>query len=784
MKPYYEEFQEHPMSLGDYFRILYRGRWIILCSFLVVMGITLYLTYSSMPVYEASALVMLKEEGKVQRELFDATSYMDRSKRVNNQVEILRSRTLAKEVIKRLVNSSQADSLWILGNRERTNNISFTNWFLSIFKPNHNATANYKVYSMEDLVSSFRKGAISVLPKRDTDMIELKVESFSPFEASLIVNTWAEAYRDMDIDESREEVTEVIDFLDDKLLSVKDDLTHSEEDLKQYKESHQVAELTAETEQLIKQSAEFETMYEGAKTDLEANERRLAHLKAQLSENQRRMVDEASSLSTPVILELQKQMAKLVGDMASYEQQLKGAGLYSVNDQKLKNMNQRLKGLKEKIVEETRKSIKSGIGTMNPLDFSESLLTSILELESENTSLRAKTETLQSIVWKNNQSLNSLPEKSLRLARLQREAKVNNNIYMMLREKFEENRIAEAGQIGSIRIVDWSDPSRNPVKPNIRLNIIFGLLIGFGLGIVITFLREYLDSALKTVEDIERLGFPVMGAIPYISPDKISKHGKGTNRTAAYIASRLITHNAPKSHIAEAYRSLRTNILYARVDDPIKTILVTSPGPGEGKSTSAANLAITFAQMGTRTLLIDTDLRRPVLDVIFRRHTGKGLIDVLVGTRTLDDAIEMTRIRNLFLLSSGRTPVKPSEFLASKRMEKLIKKIQTLFDLIIFDSPPIIPVTDAAILGTKMDGIVMVVKAGETDREALVRSRIILENVNANILGVLINGIKSDYMYGSYYYHYSYSEKGKSARGQSNGKRHGHERMEDSVGRR
>jgi len=387
-------------------------------------------------------------------------------------------------------------------------------------------------------------------------------------------------------------------------------------------------------------------------------------------------------------------------------------------------------------------------------------------------------------VWKHNQSLNSLPEKSLRLARLQREAKVNNNIYMMLREKFEENRIAEAGQIGSVRIVDWSDPPKNPIKPNIRLNIIFGMIIGFGLGIVITFLREYLDSALKTVEDVERLGFPVIGAIPYISPEKGGRQGKGAGRTASNIKSRLITHNAPKSHIAEAYRSIRTNILYARVDNPIKTILVTSPGPGEGKSTSAANLAITFAQMGTRTLLVDTDLRRPVLDVIFRRHTGKGLIDVLVGTRTLDDAIEMTPIRNLFLLSSGRTPVKPSEFLASKRMEKLIQKTQSQFDLIIFDSPPIIPVTDAAVLGTKMDGIVMVVKAGETDRDALVRSRIILENVNANILGVLINGIKSDYMYGSYYYHYSYTEKGKPVRNHSNGRMRGSVRMEDSVGRR
>jgi protein-tyrosine kinase len=236
----------------------------------------------------------------------------------------------------------------------------------------------------------------------------------------------------------------------------------------------------------------------------------------------------------------------------------------------------------------------------------------------------------------------------------------------------------------------------------------------------------------------------------------VNRHNRGKNGEVIRIESRLVTHFAPKSPISEAYKTIRTNIQYAKADRPIKTVLVTSSGPGEGKSTSVANLAITFAQMGAKTLLVDTDLRRPVLHGIFGLSRAEGLTNVLVKRISIEEAIKQTRNENLHLITSGTLPPNPSELLSSNTMDKFVESTGSQFDIVLFDSPPIIAVTDAAVLAPKLDGVVVVAKSGDTGRDALLRSRILLENVGANLLGVLLNGVNIDHMYGSYYYYYHY----------------------------
>jgi tyrosine-protein kinase Etk/Wzc len=262
---------------------------------------------------------------------------------------------------------------------------------------------------------------------------------------------------------------------------------------------------------------------------------------------------------------------------------------------------------------------------------------------------------------------------------------------------------------------------------------------------------------LKSIEDVERLGFPVLGSIPLITPRQAIKPGNNANGPAMLIESRLITHLQPNSPVSESYRTLRTNIQYSNVDKPSKTILVTSPGPGEGKSTSVANLAITFAQMGARALLIDTDLRRPVLHGLFGFRRNEGLTNVLVGALPIQAAIRQTKIKNLYLLPSGTIPKNPSEFLASKTMQRLIKKISARFDIVLLDSPPVIAVTDSAVLASHLDGVILVIRSEKTDRDGLLRSVTLMKNVNAKILGVLVNGLDIHHRYGSYYKYYTYS---------------------------
>jgi capsular exopolysaccharide synthesis family protein len=753
-----DEAREQQVSFHDYVRILYRGIWIIILSFLIVTAITTYFTFTTQPVYEATGLVMLKEEGTVKKQVFEMSSFMQQETRINNQVEILKSDTLANLVIERLQESPFADSLWILGKRKRAE-FALKHKLIALWPFGKKTPGvNSDSVTNTELVERFRKNAITVIPKRSTDMIEMRAQALSPFEASYVVNTWMEAYRDMDIKESQGEVTAVRSFLEDKLKGVQETLVESENALKNYKEQNKVTELTAETEQMIKQSADFEAMYQSAKTELEANEKRLEYIQGQLSESQRAMLDEKTSVSSPVIQELQKQMAQLIADKAAYEQQLKGAGYNTNNNPKLTQMEQRLKGIQESIMAETKKLVLSGAVGLNPMVLSESLFNSVIEIKTENGSLKAKTSALSLIVEKYNQSMNSLPEKTLRLAQLQREAQVNNTIFMMLREKYEENRIAEAGQIGSVRIVDRAKPPKFPIKPKKKMNLLLGMLVGLGLGVGMTFVREYLDTSLKTIEDVERLGFSVLGSIPFITSTRVSRHMRNKNGELLKIESRLITHFAPKSPISEAYRTLRTNIQYARVDQHIKTVLVTSSGMGEGKSTSVANLAITFAQMGAKTLLVDTDLRRPVLHGIFNYTRNEGLTNILLGRLSIEEAVKPTKIENLHLITSGILPPNPSELLSSNAMEKFIKDTSARYDITLFDTPPVIAVTDAAVLATKLDGCILVVRSGKTNRDALSRCKVLLENVKANVFGILVNGVNVERVYGSYYYYYYSSE--------------------------
>jgi tyrosine-protein kinase Etk/Wzc len=376
-------------------------------------------------------------------------------------------------------------------------------------------------------------------------------------------------------------------------------------------------------------------------------------------------------------------------------------------------------------------------------------------------SLTAQADALGRVVDDYTVKLESLPDKNVQLARLERNRKVDENLYMMMREKYEESRITQAGQIGKVRIIDTALPPGLPISPKTRMNLILGVMVGLGLGIGVTFLSEYLDTSVRRIEDIEALGLPVLGAIPSIDPVAMNGHNEVSSILGQLdkpweTKGRLVTHFKPKSPVSEAYRTVRTNLQYTESDKQVRSILVTSAGPGEGKSTTVANLAIAMSQQGVRTLLVDTDLRRPVVHRLFALEKHKGLSNVLVGKIQLHDAIQSTDIKNLDVLTCGILPPNPAEMLGSKRMKQVLAELNKHYEVCLYDSPPLIAVTDAAVLAKQVDGVLLVVKSGQTHQDALIRGVELLDNVRARVLGVLLNDVSRANTYGSYYYYYYY----------------------------
>lgn len=381
-------------------------------------------------------------------------------------------------------------------------------------------------------------------------------------------------------------------------------------------------------------------------------------------------------------------------------------------------------------------------------------------------------------------------------ARLTREVEVNKKLYSMLKEKLEEARITEGRKVGDVSIVDPAVMPRSPIGPQKEMGTLIGGMVGLILGIGLAFIFETLDTSIGTIEDVENLvKLPVIGIIPSVASGfgeekgafakfkrKVFPVGK-SGAEEAYI--RLIVHHKPKSPMAEAYRNLRTNLKFSPTQ---RTFLVTSAGPCEGKTTILTNLGLSVAQKGVKTVLVSSDLRRPVLAKTFGIKREPGLNEVITGTTSLEDALRNVSdimlgdmqlddimkapgMENVWILPSGHLPLNPAELLESKELPKLIEDLKKRFDVILFDSPPILPITDASLLAPKVDSVVVCYEIGRTARAALLRAKIQLESTGAKISGVVLNHITpqtetvAPYPYYRSRYKYGYyEEEGKSGR--------------------
>ena len=731
--------QERQMTLNDYLRIAYRGRWIIVICFIVVFASSIYFTLTSPSIYRASSTVLIESTGSMERSLFGTDYFGGQTTLISNQIEILKSRKLAESTIRKLELSDVKDSLTIFQPDEEGNKVSFrtmVRWLQDNMEVEH---------------------------RKDTDVIEISFNAHTPFECAYIANIIAEEFKLLNANTSAGEVNDLRKFLEKQLEVKEKDLRQSEEKLRSYQEQKKVANLDGETTQLVNQLAQGQSMLEQAQIDLNSALQRKKSINEQLEERRASLGSDLGGTSTPYILSLQNELGQAVAErtkfMVAVESQAQNPNRLSYEGQ-LKIYDEKITALRQKLEEESQK-IQATSMVSDAFQISQDLLIDLMRTETDIKSLTAKIDALKEVVKDYEIDLEKLPLTTLELARLERDKKVQEGTYVMMVTKLEETKITQAGQTGSVRLLDEAIEPNGPIKPNKKMNLMLGALIGLGLGIGLTFVIEYFDNTIKSIEQVEQLGFNLLGAIPKIPQEKLEKKKKQKEQSmetdeAYNIESRLITHFDPKSPISEAYRTLRTNLQFTRLDKPLQSLMVTSAGPKEGKSTTVANLAITLAQLGTKVVLVDSDLRRPVIHGIFGMSKDVGLTNYMVDSVPFTDIVKDSFMDNLKIITCGVLPPNPSELLGSKKMEELIVKLKDEFDLVLFDSPPVIAVTDAAILSTKVDGAFLVISSGTANRDAIIRAKAQLENVKAPIVGALLNNVDVEGTYGSSYYYYYY----------------------------
>ena len=731
-------------NLRQIFFTVWNQRLLVLLCIVGVLAPIIYYNFTADSTYSASTSIIFQETTQPIK-TFDVTEALF-SKRsfITNKIEEIKSRTLAEDVIIELPDSIRA---LYSGSYQRV---------------------------VKDI-----RGSISAAPVRDADIININVTSPSPAAAMVIANLVTKVLQEGSMEVKRSEISNVRRYIEDQLKIVESKLELAEENLKNYKEKEKVTILSQESYEILRRVTEAEVLYNRALSEAGSIGEQLRYIEGEITKQRSDVISSVTQITSPYINRLKSNLMELELQLTDLE--LKN---YEENHPKIQELKRKIFETKENLTGEVLK-IAEGENLIDPVSQIRTHLQKQILLRAEFVTYQTKAKDLKEIIKNYNIELSHLPEKELNVARLERDRTVNNEIYMMLLKKMEEARIMEEGRIGNIRVIDKAILPQIPIAPRRAMNIIIGLIVGIVLGIGMAVFLESMDVSLKDIDDIEaNTGLPVLAAIPLIGSKGVgyggygrsrSKSGKktpvskeGTTAKVSKIAENLVTDSSPKSAIAETYRSLRTSLQFSGVDKPVKSVIITSGNPGEGKSTTVANLAIATAQMGMKTLIVDADLRKPVQHSLFGFKKEPGLIDALGNDPLQDDLLRKTEVDNLWLLPCGTIPPNPSELLGSKAMKNLQQNLLEEFDHIFYDTPPVIAVTDAVVLSTIVDSLALIIKFGSTTAQSINHASNLLKQVNTKVSGVILNFVDIQSRYGSYdystYYHYYYSRYGKYGR--------------------
>jgi len=727
-----DDFEEQEIKLTDYFNIIVRFKWIVASIFLAVFVVSFIYTAKAPRIYKATSKVLL--EDKMGSNLF-FTSMNNKASSINNNIQILQSfpvMTIANQILSR-----------------------------------HKDYDSFPISQIDGLPEAYLKGNIEVDTERETDILIISFNSTYPLEAKEAANAAANALMQQDTDYARREFRNAREFLANQLDEHDRRLRSAEEELRTYKIEHGVSMLSEETQKLIEQSSDLTAMLSESVTELDVADNHLNFLKEELAEQDIFLADVNSVLSSPLLEQLKLETVTLQTQYINFLTKSE----YSPDHPELVALKSSIESAKLKLNEELQRILQVKSGSADPLMFRSSLIEKISTAQIDQNIKSSKVISLRKAVEQYNERMSQLPDTEVQLARLERNYKINEKTYTMLIEKYEEAKIAEKSKIGKIRIVEEARIPESPIKPNKRMNMMIAIVLGLGLGIGAALLIHSLDSKIRTFDDVRKfVSLPVLGTIPHIQSDDMEldnleqeiSSAKGSDKDKyeqilQQVQARLITNYSPKSSTAEAFRILRTNIISRKKNSDCTTLLITSSGPKEGKSTIQANMATALAQMDAKVILVDLDLRRPMVHTILGFEKETGMSDFLMDKTTkIEDIIKPTNIKNLDIITSGIIPPNPSELLASKRMDDALRDLKEKYDYILFDSPPVIAVTDSMVMANKVDLLILAIRVDQADKNVVRRTKELLENIKVDITGVVINGIQPHRYYNSYEYNYYY----------------------------
>ena len=717
-----QEFPEEEIHLRDYLNVILKRKWTIITCFVVLVTVVTIASFKMEPVYKATCQILIERDNpkvvKIEEVMaIDASS----TDYYQTQYEILKSQELAERVIKRL-------NLYDNKEFNRKPKIGLGTIIAAIRNFIGNAIKNiigskkeqkeYQIDETNQLIKAYL-ARLDIKPIRKSRLVNISFEAHDPQLAAQIANTHAKLYIEQNLERKFSASKEAVNWLNKRIKEVKEKLEKSEEALRKYKQAHDLVSIDFEESHNIRVQRlnELNTALMEARTKRIEKENLYRELK-RISDKPELIESMPAVVANPLIQQLKAEYIKSKADYSKLSQS------YGPEHPKMIRLRSEIKELKNKIASEVKKIARS--------------------IETEYRVAKKQEAALNKALEEEKKKALALSEKEIQYNVLKREVEINRTLYESLLKRAKETNITEDLPVSNVSIVDPARIPDLPFKPKKRLNILLAMVVGLTMGIGLAFFLEYLDDTIKTPEEVERyLKIPFLG---YIGKVIIAKDNP--------YSPDLVALKEPKSHIAEMLRNVRTNILFSTSNFPRKALLVTSSTQGEGKTFLTINLGISLAQMGKRVVVIDADLRKTRIHRTFGLKKHPGLTEVLTGNHGLESVIQDTKVENLKIIPCGTIPPNPAELLSSEAMKDLIDRLKEQFDFVLFDSPPVMSVTDPTILANLADGVIIVIKGGETPRPPIQRALQQLSKLDTKLLGVVLNGI--DFKERKYYYKYHY----------------------------
>lgn len=769
---------ERKLNLSELIKVMYRGRWIILASFVIVFAYTVYSTYSKPYIYGSSTRMYLdKPPGAAQ--IQDVVGPAPEDHSIGNEMQFFRSRVVAQHVA-RLLHSyaegdrTELDSLFrdAFGSAK---DVPPDPRQVAVIRMNDNPKMP-RVPGIADkgVLEARASSAVTIAPDATADYLLVTSEGYTPIDAAFLANLYVAVFVKDNQARLRENSVKLKAYLFAEKQRSFDSLRRDENKLRDYLGTMSGMSAEEIAKAITGQYEDLRQKRQGVEVDLSLRRKVYDQLVVNLDTVQKNYYDNLTL--EPRINMLQKELTEAEFEIQSMElsnnimdprtkKYLKDE--IDAKKERKVTLEEKLRAASEQFLhsqviiasqsDQTSGDVKyqtesSSIGTISSLR--QQILNTKLKIAQDSTVLAEYDLKLAELKSR----AEAMPEKIVQTNALERAKGVKEKIYGQLEDRYFGAWMAEESVAGNVKAEDPAGLSATPIRPNRQSAIVTGALIGLAIGIGIVVLLSFLDTTIRTPDEVEMHNISLLATIPVINhpsqPLTLSAEAASAERPK--FTPHRASHLDPHSSVAEAYRTLRTTVLFSSLDREIRVLAITSSAPQEGKSTTSSNMGIVMAQNGKRTLLVDADLRRPVLHSVYGVPREPGLTNLLFERATFEEAIKPTDVENLFVLPCGIIPPNPAELLGSQRMGQLIAKLREEFDVVLLDTPPVVAVTDALLLSHSADATILVARADVTRVDALLRAMDSIERSGAGLLGVVLNNFNVANAYGSYYKYYQY----------------------------